>query len=570
MYKITGGNQGAVITLKSEIKNEIEYITVNMKLAEKAIPEMFTMTWKMPIIDCYSTWSPSIREGRCLGPDWGKQKTHSKLASWMPLHQILSVSGQNKLTIAVSDAMTPMAVGTGVCEEDAHLECVVEFFTLPTTAIEEYTAIVRIDRRDIPYYDSLYDASNWFEELSYEAAYVPDAARRPMNSAWYSFHQNIDVDAIVEECRLSRPYGMETIIIDDGWQTDDNNRGYAYCGDWEVTPNKIPDMKAFVDRVHETGMKMMIWYSVPFMGIYTKNYEKFRDMLLDESGNQKDFFALDPRYKEVREYLINIYETAVKEWGLDGLKLDFIDSFVLKGKSLQPDPRRDIESLEMAIDTMMSEITQRLTKLNPEILIEFRQSYIGPSIRKYGNMLRVGDCPNDAIYNRRDIVNLRYTSGKTAVHSDMLMWNPNEPVESAAMQVVSTLYSVPQISVRLKNLPEDHQKMLKFYLDFWNANRDVLLDGKLTAKNPESGYSLVVSSTEEKEIYTAYTDILIPVEKTETIAINASGRDTLLLKGAIGRKYEVIDCMGQKIDEGALTEAFEEIHVPMAGMLKVR
>ena len=30
---------------------------------------------------------------------------------------------------------------------------------------------------------------------------------------------------------------MESIIVDDGWQTDDNNRGYAYCGDWAVTPN---------------------------------------------------------------------------------------------------------------------------------------------------------------------------------------------------------------------------------------------------------------------------------------------------------------------------------------------
>ena len=570
MYKVTGGNQGAVITVKSESREQIEYVSIHAEFGAQVIPETFSITWKMPLIDCYSTWSPTIRENRGLGPDWGKKRTESRLASGMPLHQVLSLSGQNRICIAVSDAMTPIAIGTGVCEEDAHLECTVEFFTLPTTAIEEYNAVIRIDHRDIPYYDSIYAASRWFEELGYEAAMVPDAARRPMNSAWYTFHQNIDVEAIIEECRLSRPYGMETIIIDDGWQTDDNNRGYAYCGDWQVTPNKIPDMKEFVDRVHETGMKMMIWFSVPFMGIYAKNYERFKDMLLDESGNNEDFYAFDPRYKEVREYLINIYESAVRDWGLDGLKLDFIDSFVLRGRSLQPDPKRDIESLEIAIDTMMSEIKERLTRINPEILIEFRQSYIGPSIRKYGNMLRVGDCPNDAIYNRRDIINLRYTSGNTAVHSDMLMWNFSEPVESAAVQVISVLYGVPQISVRLATLPEEHQKMLKFYLDFWTENRDVLLDGKLTAENPESGYSIVTSATETKEIITAYTDIVIPAAKAETIAINGTGRDALLIKGAIGRKYKVQNCMGQTIETGSITEALEEVCVPPAGMIQLQ
>ena len=44
--------------------------------------------------------------------------------------------------------------------------------------------------------------------------------------------------------------------------------------------------------------------------------------------DNETFFSLDPRYKKVREYLSNLYESAVKEWDLDGLKLDFIDSFV--------------------------------------------------------------------------------------------------------------------------------------------------------------------------------------------------------------------------------------------------
>ena len=98
---------------------------------------------------------------------------------------------------------------------------------------------------------------------------------------------------------------MDTVIIDDGWQTDDNNRGYAYCGDWEVTPTKFPDMREFVDRVHAEGMKVMLWYSVPYIGVHSKAYQKFHDMLLDSSG--KEWFCADPRFKEVRGFLTETY-----------------------------------------------------------------------------------------------------------------------------------------------------------------------------------------------------------------------------------------------------------------------
>jgi len=33
------------------------------------------------------------------------------------------------------------------------------------------------------------------------------------------------------------------IIVDDGWQTLDSARGYAYTGDWQ--PERMPDMKGF-------------------------------------------------------------------------------------------------------------------------------------------------------------------------------------------------------------------------------------------------------------------------------------------------------------------------------------
>ena len=318
-------------------------------------------------------------------------------------------------------------------------------------------------------------------------------------------------------------------------------------------------------------MKVMLWFSVPFIGIEAKQYDRFKDMLLAHSPVTKGVWVFDPRYKEVRDYLINIYVNAVKEWNLDGLKLDFIDNFVLEGRGLEDDDRRDYQSLEDAIDVLMIDITNALRAINSEILIEFRQMYVGPAIRKYGNMLRVADCPNDCFRNRHNIVNLRLTSGKTAVHSDMVMWHYDDAVESAALQLVSIMYSVPQISVRVAKLSDEHRKMLDFYLHFWKANRDTLIDGKLLAANPESGYSIVCSEKDGKAIFTSYTDTIVDCSAyDEIIAMNSSRSDTLIMRGAEGKAYTVLNCMGEKIAEGVLDSALCEVAVPLAGMICVK
>ena len=567
-FTVSGGNKNAVINLSEKKEGDILYLTVNMTVPSPEIPETFSVKWYFDATDIQSTWNPSLHEIHGMAFEWGQLRVQSRLASWMPVQSLISYDGTNKLCIAVSDVDTPINIKTGIREEDATFACEVEFFTKPTSPKDSYTAVIRLDMRNIPYYDSIYETTAWWEnECGYESAFVPDAAKMPMDSLWYSFHQMLDKDEVIKECKASKEIGLETVIIDDGWQTDDNTRGYAYCGDWEVAPKKMGDMAELVKNIHDVGMKVMLWYSVPFMGKYTKKYEEFEGMFLEGSGNDTDFFGLDPRYKKVREYLVSIYEKAVREWNLDGLKLDFIDSFVLKGKSLEYDEKRDYQSLEEAIHVLMTDVRNTLTAINPDILIEFRQSYVGPSIRKYGNMLRVGDCPCDVLKNRVGIINLRMTSGKTAVHSDMIMWNMNDSAENAALQFASILYGVPQVSVRVDKLPEDHYRMLKYYISFWKEHKDILLDGRLTAEHPECWYSSACSTLGDKAVITTFTDSVVTVDTDSAVVVNASKYKSLIIKNAKNKSFRVVNCMGDTLSQGIINNDIEEINVPVSGMV---
>ena len=562
-------NDNCKVTLNECVKNDILFVDVKMEHNEKTVPEQFSVKWRISADSCCGVWN-SFERNHTIRPDWGNVEAVSRLASGMPIQQITSFDGKNKICVSLSDVDTPTKISMGYCEETAEIICEAIFFTLPTNAVESYSAKIRIDMRDIPFYDSVYETVAWWEnECGYQSAFVPESARMPMDSLWYSFHQNLQKDKILEECRLSKELGMETVIIDDGWQTDDNNRGYAYCGDWAVCENKMGDMAALIEEIHRIGQKVILWYSVPFVGLHSEKYNEFKDCFLDKSGNDEDFWALDPRYKKVRDYLCGIYKKAVTDWKLDGLKLDFIDSFVLKGKSLEHDENRDYQSLEDAIHALMLQIKAELTAINSDILIEFRQSYIGPSIRKYGNMLRVGDCPGDILANRSQIVNMRMTSGKTAVHSDMIMWSEKDSAENAALQFASVVFAVPQISMLIKDLPQEHIEMLKFYISFWKEYRSVLLDGKLTAKNPESEYSQASSTLDNTTVTAVYTSNVIDTINDITVVVNASVFDSVIVKNAAGKNFTAKNCKGEITGSGVIKNNLEEIPVTKSGIVVI-
>lgn len=551
-------------------EGEVRYARLRLECEEAMTPEAFSVSFSIPSVDMHSIWSPKtdFNGMRKLGSNWNKKLTNSRFADGLPLHSVLSAGGQNRLTVAVSDVKTPLAIGTGISEERAELDCKVTFFTQLTAPLSSYTAVLRIDLRDVPFYESIPQAVEWWEQAwGVKPAAVPAAAREVVNSLWYSFHQQLNAEEILRECRLSKPYGMDTVILDDGWQTDDNNRGYAYCGDWELATAKIPDMRRLSDELHGMGMKLMLWYSVPYVGIHSKKYAQFRGKYL-YFDQRRGVGALDPRYACVREYLASQYETAVRDWDLDGLKLDFVNAFRLTEDTPVSDPERDIISLEEAIEALLQDVMTRLLRLKPELLIEFRQGYIGPAMRAYGNMLRAGDCPNDALCNKTAVLDLRLTSGRTAVHSDMLMWHPEEPAEKAALQIASVLFSVPQISVRLEKISEEQKKMLAYYLDFWRQNRELLLDGQLQLWDPQAFYSKASARMGEESITVLYSATALQRQTEKTTIVNCGPARKIYLDGFAGKTYRIVDCMGRETAQGVLEE-LSALTVPCAGMILI-
>lgn len=513
-----------------------EIVSIVMDAPQPCAPARFNVYFTFPQKGVFNTWTSDVSCGTHLDPFWGGSNNSSALAFRMPLYEYFDDNNTNCLTIACSESFRRVEAALGVMEEGCDICSELRFFREAEAPMSHYETKILLDGRRVFWGKTIQDGVKWMmEEKGLHALEAPEAAFEPLYSTWYQFHQNVTDKAVAEECKLAAELGMKTVILDDGWQTEDGNRGYAFCGDWEPTPKKFPDMASHVAAVHKLGMKYMIWYSVPYVGFNSEAHAKFEGKYLyNEHG--MGCSVLDPRFPEVREHLVNLYVNALKDWNLDGFKLDFIDSFGLRGE----DPAvkenyagRDIMNVNEAVNVLMKEVSSALKAIKPDILLEFRQQYIGPAIRQYGNMFRAADCPGNAKDNRMRIASLRLTSGTTAVHSDMIEWNLKETQENVGRAIINAIFGVIQYSAMLRDIPQEHLEVMQKWIAFADEHRETLLQSEFRPHHPELGYPVIEAESDTERIVAVYQDNVVveaaPRGKRLYI-LNASGSDSIAVR----------------------------------------
>jgi alpha-galactosidase len=571
---------GAGWSFSAGVKSEgaAEIITIDLDSPAERRPPRFDVDFSFSGADIHHVWSTdfSRRDNLVLWPNlWNDGKRYySQLAREAPLLAALNANDRARFTMAASDAFNKVLMRMDVHERTCRMHCGFTFFPEVAAPAKTRRIKIRIDRRDRFWADAVRDACEWISVTAgFNAAPVPEAAFDPLYSTWYAYLQDVRAPQLEREAELAASLGMKTMILDDGWQKEKSVSFYSAVGDWMPVKSRFPDMKAHVKAVHDAGLKYMLWLSVPYVGEESEAWKRFANKMLSITGGKSPgrVGVLDPRFPEVREYLVQTYERVVGEWGFDGVKLDFIDSFEIIGSDpAQADgyAGRDRKSLPEAVDVLMKEINRRLRKINPDVLVEFRQRYMGPAIRQYGNMIRAADCPADMASNRRRICDLRLTSGSTAVHGDMLVWSADETPQGAALPILSSLFGVIQYSMVLDTIPQLHCEVVRHWLGFSQKHRDTLLRGDFRPHNPHAGYPLVEAESPHERIvavYVAGTAVRSGALDKPVYVVNATHGDSLVVDVADDASVEFFDAFGKKVSSRAVGKGLGYLPVPSGG-----
>ncbi|MFI1092516.1 glycoside hydrolase family 36 protein [Streptomyces sp. NPDC020917] len=518
------------------------------------------LEWRIPCVDATAFWTPyGNGAGGWLPASWSAPQRIG-LSRGAPVAALVG-TGDTGLCCFAADR-TDVEAGGGVVEETGEFR-----FWLGADG----PLTVRIDTSRRHFGACLRELTGWWEELLPDEVHVPDTARRPAYSTWYAMHQELSPQRLEEQAALAGPLGMEVLIVDDGWMTADRTRGYGHCGEWD--PVSLPDTATHVATVHRLGLSYMLWYALPFVGRQSPVWDRFQPYVLDRLDHL-DAVVVDPRYPEVRAYLTERVARAVEEWGMDGLKLDFIDRFHVPDASA-PGPEADCATVDEGVSALLAAIRRRITAAAPNAMIETRQPYVSPGLWPHTTMVRAVDCPLSPGENRQHTVDTRLVSGPLAVHSDMLMWHPAEPAEQVACHLINVLFSVPQISVDLRALTEGQRDALAFWLRVAREHHEVLQLGTLRPSRPDLGYPLVRADLGATAAVARYAALPVPVDgdwRTLLVA-NADADPVVVLTAGTGAGVaHVADASGRTVWQGPIALSGEsgdsiQVNVPRGGLL---
>src|SRR5919112_5928942 len=197
-----------------------------------------TVTWHVPLSGAVGYWTSRVGGAKSLNTDWFTPTTAS-LTAEVPAGLLFDAQSTCTHAFAVSETLTEVAFRLAVSEEDKRINAEVTF------AVGSQPCRVRLYPRGFPYEEVLADIAAWWSERDPQdgsgslPSHLPAAATQPVYSTWYSMHQQLKQQELDAELSLAADLGMRCVIIDDGWQTIDNQRGYAFTGDWEVADSRF-------------------------------------------------------------------------------------------------------------------------------------------------------------------------------------------------------------------------------------------------------------------------------------------------------------------------------------------
>ncbi len=343
---------------------------------------------------------------------------------------------------------------------------------------------------------------------------APEWAREPVWCSWYSHLYMLTQAEVEEQIPHLKKMGIGTIVIDASWfQSKNTDTGATWeSGDYRMNKTFFPDFRGLARRVHADGMKIMLWCAPLFVGELAKK-RKLMEPYCTWDGTTRSQI-LCPFCEESKAHARELAERVMRDYDLDGLKLDFMDQ--LDTPCVDPEHDHGDRNHGAAMVEFMRALRDGVLKANPDAAIEYRVSYSNLASLPFANCHRGNDAPYDADYMRRENSFLRlYCNYPSAVWSDYAYWHTQEKPDNISQMLGGQIFSggVPTLSIDFTKRTEKERKIVGRWMKFYRQHCDTLAKAELTVHSADSIIS--VSSLQNLEKGVAFVLIAgqhIPVQ----------------------------------------------------------
>lgn len=392
---------------------------------------------------------------------------------------------------------------------------------------------------DEGYHEIIYcstDGGHWYDELRFYVsthdaifptpdAPTPAAAFDPVWCSWYALLEQMTADAVRVELPCLQEDGFGTVLIDAPWFA--HERHIQHCGHYVPDETHFGSLPALVESIHDAGLRAVLWCAPSLVGPLSPvraSLERFLIRLPDGTRSNH----LCPGCPESVAHMVGTVTRLVRDYGVDGLKLDFLDGPRIEccddlHAHSHPTPGEAMHSLFGALH-------HAITQVRSHALIEFRQRYANLTTRPFANCHRGNDAPFDADYIRRQNIVLRAWSRTTAVHSDYACWHPDESAGNVARMIAAMcLTGVPTVSVRLSRVSAEHRAVVHRWLAWYRAHCRALRSGRMRVLSPDAATSVSAVVSDDTAYVACFSDHPPP-----TLDLGPEIRNLWLFNGTAG------------------------------------
>ncbi|MBK8882183.1 MAG: alpha-galactosidase [Bacteroidales bacterium] len=241
-------------------------------------------------------------------------------------------------------------------------------------------SLVTIQSAIIVHQNDFYDPLRIYSALM--KPFLPEF-QKPVKYAYqpewctWGYSQDFKPEEIPGRLQRLKDLGIASVILDDGWSVNH--------GDWTPDPVKFPngddDFKKLINKIHDSGLKVWIWWVPGYADSASSMAVRHPDWLIqNKDGKIHSSFGLCPAWQPVQEYFEELVKKFVTDYKLDGFKLDFRE--INSAPPCYNPAHHHTNPYESFYSTpvLFKNIYETAVKFNPEILIEYCACGIPPTI----------------------------------------------------------------------------------------------------------------------------------------------------------------------------------------------
>ena len=404
------------------------------------------------------------------------------------------------------------------------------------------------------------------------------AALDPVWCSWTAWNSDdLTSDLILENARHARDLGIRGMLIDDGWFGPglDTDLDWVANGDYEPDPDKIPDMNALVQGLHDMDMRAILWMGPVTVSPDSKAFKKLKPLLQHIDGvphvhKANKMHALCASNPDARRYMIDMMVDLLKRYDVDGFKVDLYNN--MSPRQCDAPHGHDCTSNIEGLDRLMHDMWHAIREVKPSVLMELKQNYGNIRAAQYGTMVRAGDSPYDTDINLERAIYVAAYAHVT--HNDYAVWTAMEsPRDLAIMLIKQLVGGVPTFSVNLADMPDLHRDILRGWLSLYHDWKPLWMGNRVT---PQTGTLDVWERVDKSRAWYAliYGAAEVAIEKKKDIWLcNGTGRDSVYVKTvrSFTAEVSIFDPAHTLVNSGAVEFAdITSLDIPPGGYAMIK